>query len=116
MDAVLVSNLGNRLLSFDCFQSDFSFELGAVLFAFVLTHQYSYHGLGSLELSYLSSFGGHLIQLAHAGRKSSTSQPWAGGNVLSESQGGWTSIAPSAIPFEPDSSAPIALASKTFKR
>jgi 2,4-dienoyl-CoA reductase-like NADH-dependent reductase (Old Yellow Enzyme family) len=49
------------------------------------------------------------IQLAHAGRKASTSQPWEGGNVLSESEGGWTSIAPSAIPFEPDSSAPIAL-------
>jgi 2,4-dienoyl-CoA reductase-like NADH-dependent reductase (Old Yellow Enzyme family) len=49
------------------------------------------------------------IQLAHAGRKSSTATPWEGGNVLSESQGGWTSIAPSAIPFEADSPAPIAL-------
>jgi len=49
------------------------------------------------------------IQLAHAGRKSSTSPPWEGSNVLSESQGGWASIAPSAIPFKTDSPAPIAL-------
>jgi len=32
-----------------------------------------------------------------------------GGNVLSASQGGWTTIAPSAVPFKPDNPAPIAL-------
>lgn len=48
-------------------------------------------------------------QLAHAGRKASTSPPWDGGDVLSESQGGWTSQAPSAIPFAPDSPTPYAL-------
>ncbi|MDN3443474.1 NADH:flavin oxidoreductase/NADH oxidase [Microbacterium sp. APC 3901] len=41
------------------------------------------------------------IQLAHAGRKASTWWPWADerGSVP-ESQGGWTTTAPSAVPFE----------------
>ena len=40
------------------------------------------------------------IQLAHAGRKASTSEPWKGGHPLSPGEGGWTPIyAPSAIPF-----------------
>lgn len=39
------------------------------------------------------------IQLAHAGRKASTAQPWAGGGPLSDDQGGWTPVAPSPIPF-----------------
>lgn len=56
------------------------------------------------------------IQLAHAGRKSSTSIPWEGGTVLSESQGGWISIAPSAIPFEADSPAPIALSIEDIRK
>lgn len=40
------------------------------------------------------------MQLAHAGRKASTSEPWKGSKPLSPDQGGWTPIyAPSAIPF-----------------
>lgn len=39
------------------------------------------------------------IQLAHAGRKASTSAPWEGGQVVGADQGGWTTIAPSAVPF-----------------
>lgn len=41
------------------------------------------------------------IQLAHAGRKASTWWPWADerGSVP-ESQGGWTTTAPSAVPFD----------------
>ena len=39
------------------------------------------------------------IQIAHAGRKASADLPWRGGAHLSEEQGGWTTIAPSAIPF-----------------
>src|SRR5690606_19090364 len=42
------------------------------------------------------------IQLAHAGRKASTDQPWRGGRPLTPDQGGWQPIAPSAIPFAPD--------------
>lgn len=39
------------------------------------------------------------IQIAHAGRKASADLPWRGGAHLSESQGGWETVAPSAIPF-----------------
>jgi 2,4-dienoyl-CoA reductase-like NADH-dependent reductase (Old Yellow Enzyme family) len=39
------------------------------------------------------------IQIAHAGRKASAALPWQGGAHLSEAQGGWPTIAPSAIPF-----------------
>jgi 2,4-dienoyl-CoA reductase-like NADH-dependent reductase (Old Yellow Enzyme family) len=40
------------------------------------------------------------IQLAHAGRKASTDVPWRGGRPLNKSEGGWTPLAPSALPFE----------------
>lgn len=46
------------------------------------------------------------IQLAHAGRKASTATPWNNGVVLSEDEEGWTTVAPSAIPFEAESRAP----------
>lgn len=41
------------------------------------------------------------VQLAHAGRKASTSAPWKGGGPLEEAQGGWQPIfAASALPFD----------------
>ena len=40
------------------------------------------------------------IQLAHAGRKASAARPWdEDGRSLSDSEGGWETIAPSAIAF-----------------
>lgn len=40
------------------------------------------------------------MQLAHAGRKASTSRPWEGHDAVPVSEGGWTNVvAPSAIPF-----------------
>jgi 2,4-dienoyl-CoA reductase-like NADH-dependent reductase (Old Yellow Enzyme family) len=46
-------------------------------------------------------------QLAHAGRKASTAAPWAGGDYLDESSGGWRPIfAPSAIAFKPGAVVP----------
>ena len=39
------------------------------------------------------------IQLAHAGRKASTAQPWNGGGPVNSSEGGWQPVAPSALPF-----------------
>ena len=39
------------------------------------------------------------IQIAHAGRKASTTRPWEGDGRLPEEQGGWPTIAPSAIAF-----------------
>ena len=40
------------------------------------------------------------IQLAHAGRKASTTPPWTGGKpVLKPDADAWTPVAPSAVPF-----------------
>lgn len=49
------------------------------------------------------------IQLAHAGRKAGCARPWDGGKQLNADQGGWTTVAPSAIPFNTDDEAPSAL-------
>ncbi len=49
------------------------------------------------------------MQLAHAGRKASTDVPWRGGKSIREEAGGWTPVAPSALPFSDDSPAPRAL-------
>lgn len=49
------------------------------------------------------------IQLAHAGRKASKNEPWNGGKHLSESEGGWQTVAPSSIPFAEHEPEPIAL-------
>ena len=40
------------------------------------------------------------IQLAHAGRKASVKRPWEGGGAVADSDGGWTPVAPSPIPFD----------------
>ena len=42
------------------------------------------------------------IQLAHAGRKASTGEPWNGGKKVDENEGGWETVAPSAIVFSND--------------
>lgn len=39
------------------------------------------------------------IQLAHAGRKASANRPWEGDDHIAPDQGGWETIAPSAVPF-----------------
>jgi 2,4-dienoyl-CoA reductase-like NADH-dependent reductase (Old Yellow Enzyme family) len=50
------------------------------------------------------------MQLAHAGRKASTNQPWNGGKPISPAEGGWTPIfAPSALPFADGYQTPHAL-------
>jgi 2,4-dienoyl-CoA reductase-like NADH-dependent reductase (Old Yellow Enzyme family) len=49
------------------------------------------------------------IQLAHAGRKGSTSPPWRGGHIVSVEQGGWTPVAPSALAFSETYPRPEAL-------
>ena len=46
------------------------------------------------------------IQLAHAGRKASCALPWEGGKQLDLRNGGWATVAPSAIPFSPGERAP----------
>jgi len=49
------------------------------------------------------------IQLAHAGRKASVLPPWEGGKFLFEEDGGWQTVAPSAIPFSQGQGLPAAL-------
>ena len=49
------------------------------------------------------------IQLAHAGRKASITQPWAGDHLIPIQEGGWQTVAPSAIPFSEKTAIPIAL-------
>ena len=39
------------------------------------------------------------IQIAHAGRKASARLPWQGGAHLTDDQGAWQTLAPSALPF-----------------
>lgn len=39
------------------------------------------------------------IQLAHAGRKASAARPWDGGGHLANDEGGWRTVAPSAVAF-----------------
>lgn len=49
------------------------------------------------------------IQLAHAGRKASMSEPWNGNKRLDESNGGWQPVAPTALSNHPNENPPIAL-------
>lgn len=56
------------------------------------------------------------IQLAHAGRKASCASPWEGGKQLKKENGGWTTIAPSPLPFYPDDDTPEALDLDGIKR
>lgn len=46
------------------------------------------------------------MQLAHAGRKASTAQPWNGGKLLSEQDGGWQPVGPSDLPFDENLAVP----------
>lgn len=50
------------------------------------------------------------IQLAHAGRKASTWQPWLGKHgSVPIAEGGWVPVAPSAIAFDPQHTRPTAM-------
>ena len=49
------------------------------------------------------------IQLAHAGRKAGCARPWEGGKQLGISDGGWQTVAPSALTFNPEDASPIAM-------
>jgi 2,4-dienoyl-CoA reductase-like NADH-dependent reductase (Old Yellow Enzyme family) len=50
------------------------------------------------------------VQLAHAGRKASTSSPWKGSTPLSPAAGGWEPVwAPSAVAFDEGHQVPAAL-------
>ena len=56
------------------------------------------------------------IQLAHAGRKASTSPPWEGGRQIPAEEGGWRPVAPSPIPFLETDVPPEELTVPEFRR
>jgi len=56
------------------------------------------------------------IQLAHAGRKASHTSPWKGGAVVPAEAGGWTTVAPSGVPFTPEEPVPHALSVTEIKQ
>lgn len=56
------------------------------------------------------------IQLAHAGRKASFNAPWNGSKQLSAEEGGWQTVAPSAIPFNEADVTPLALSTVDIER
>jgi len=49
------------------------------------------------------------VQIAHAGRKASHQTPVLGGKQIQVKEGGWLTVAPSAIPFETNEQAPVEL-------
>ncbi len=49
------------------------------------------------------------IQLAHAGRKAGCAKPWEGGKQLKKHEGGWLTVAPSALSLHPDDDLPLEL-------
>ncbi len=49
------------------------------------------------------------VQLGHAGRKASSHAPWDGGQQVPLAQGGWRTVAPSAVGIRPEDERPDAL-------
>jgi len=56
------------------------------------------------------------IQLSHAGRKGSSSEPWNGGALLPADSGGWQPVAPSAVPHSHGEPPPEALGETGLRR
>ena len=56
------------------------------------------------------------IQLAHAGRKASTAEPWNGGKLVDEGYGGWETVAPSAEAFADDYPVPVAMTREDIEK
>lgn len=51
--------------------------------------------------AFIRSEGAHVgVQLAHAGRKASAQLPWQGGGPLGKDESPWSTVAPSARPFD----------------
>jgi len=56
------------------------------------------------------------MQLAHAGRKASAPAPWKGNRQLTSEEGGWQTVAPSAIPFKENERVPEALTASGIEK
>jgi 2,4-dienoyl-CoA reductase-like NADH-dependent reductase (Old Yellow Enzyme family) len=57
-----------------------------------------------------------MLQLGHAGRKASSAAPWHGGALLSQAQGGWDTLAPSALPHKLEETPPRAMTLADIER
>jgi 2,4-dienoyl-CoA reductase-like NADH-dependent reductase (Old Yellow Enzyme family) len=56
------------------------------------------------------------IQLAHAGRKGSSREPWSGGKLLPQAEGGWWPEAPSALAHAVGETPPRELSGEDLER
>ena len=56
------------------------------------------------------------IQIGHAGRKASQRRPWEGGGPLSQGESPWTTIGPSALPFDDNWHTPQAMSREEIRR
>jgi len=56
------------------------------------------------------------MQLAHAGRKASMTSPWMGSKLIQPNEGGWQTLAPSAVPYSNSYSAPKELSVAEIKK
>ncbi len=56
------------------------------------------------------------IQIAHAGRKASTAEPWNGGKLVDEGYGGWETVAPSAEAFADDYPFPTEMTTEDIEK
>ncbi|CDG80978.1 NADH:flavin oxidoreductase/NADH oxidase [Janthinobacterium agaricidamnosum] len=57
-----------------------------------------------------------VVQLGHAGRKASSRAPWQGGACVHVEEGGWQTVAPSALPHAPGETVPLALDADGLRR
>lgn len=55
------------------------------------------------------------IQIAHAGRKASCRVPWEGGAAIPPADGGWQTVAPSAVPFRDNDPVPAQLSTAEIR-
>ena len=56
------------------------------------------------------------MQLAHAGRKASVTEPWNNDKLIPPSQGGWKTVAPSPLAFSEEKDTPIELSKEDIKK
>lgn len=56
------------------------------------------------------------IQVAHAGRKASCRLPWEGGKQIKKPEGGWQTVAPSAIAYRDDEDVPKELNKEEIRK
>jgi 2,4-dienoyl-CoA reductase-like NADH-dependent reductase (Old Yellow Enzyme family) len=56
------------------------------------------------------------IQLAHAGRKASHHSPWKGAHPLTQEEGAWQTVGPSAVPYKDGTPVPEALTTEGINK